>query len=41
MLNQRRRRWAEVVQILYRCYVFAEWELEQAAFPDDLQAYIH
>ena len=23
MLNQRRRRWADVVQILYKCFVFA------------------
>ena len=23
MLDQRRRRWADVVQMLYKCYVFA------------------
>ena len=29
MLNQRRRRWADVVQMLYKCFEFAgfEWRL--------------
>ena len=25
MLDQRRRRWADVLQILYKCFVFAGW----------------
>ena len=25
MLDQRRRRWADVVQMLYKCFVLAGW----------------
>ena len=25
MLDQRRRRWADVAQVLYKCFVFAGW----------------
>ena len=27
MLDQRQRRWADVVQMLYKCFVFAGWNV--------------
>ena len=32
MLEQRRRRWADVVQMVYKCFVFAEKERPRIEF---------
>ena len=36
MLNQRRRRWADVVQMLYKCFVFA-WNLTSHMFTQSMK----
>ena len=38
MLEQRRRRWADVVQMLYKCFVFAGMSLFISGFLDFFKA---
>ena len=39
MLDQRRRRWADVVQMLYKCFVFAVYTTRTLSFQQDISQY--